>query len=56
MVTNSQTPRDGSYYSIDMKNIFPNNVRENIENASTDGTIEKLQLEIDKQTKLYFHR
>ena len=54
VVANSQTPRDGSYYSIDMKNIFPNNVRENIENASTDGTIEKLQLEINEQVKLYF--
>ena len=56
VVTNSQKPRDGSYYSIDMKNIFPSNVRENIENANTDRTIEKLQLEIDEQTKLYFHK
>ncbi len=54
VVTNSQTPRDGSYYLVDMKNIFPSSVRENIENASTDGTIEKLQLEINEQVKLYF--
>ena len=54
VVTNSQTPRDGSYYLVDMKNKFPSSVRENIENASTDGTIEKLQLEINEQVKLYF--
>ena len=30
-VTDSRIPRDGSYYSVDMKNIFPKNVRDDIE-------------------------
>ncbi len=56
VVTDSIMPRDGSYYSVDMKNIFPNSVRNDMDSVYDDGTIEKLQLEIDEQTKLYFHK
>lgn len=55
IIADSRIPRDGSY-SIDMKNIFPNSVREYMNNVHTDGTIERLQLEIKQQTKLYFHK
>ena len=55
-VTDSRIPRDGSYYSVDMKNIFPKNVRDDIEKVYVDGTIERLELDIEQQTKLYFHK
>ena len=55
-IVDFQIPRDGSYYPGDMKNIFPSNVRRNMENIHIDGTIEKLQLDIEQQTKLYFHK
>lgn len=55
-VTDSRIPRDGSYYSIDMKNIFPSSVRNDMDDVHTDGTIERLQLDIEQQTKLYFHK
>ena len=56
IVTNSQFPRDGSYYAIDMKNIFPSSVRSDMKNVQSDGTIARLQLDIEQQTKLYFHK
>ena len=40
-VTDSRIPRDGSDYSTDMKNIFPNSVRNDMDEVHTDGTIEK---------------
>lgn len=55
-VTDFKIPRDGSYYSIDMKNIFPSSVRNDMDDVHTDGTIERLQLDIKQQTKLYFHK
>lgn len=55
-VTDSRIPREGSYYSADMKNIFPNSVRNDMDEVHTDGTIESLQLDIEQQTKLYFHK
>ena len=56
IVTDSRIPRDGSYYSVDMKNIFPRSVRNDMDEVHNDGTIERLQLEINQQTKLYFHK
>ena len=56
VVTDCETPRDGSYYSFDMKNIFPNSVLKDMEQVHLDGTIERLELEIEQQTKLYFHK
>ena len=55
-VTDSRIPRDGSYYSEDIKNIFPRCVRNDIDKVYTDGTIERLQLDIEEQTKLYFNK
>ncbi len=53
-VTDSKIPRDGDYYPEDMKSIFPSSVRNDMDRIHTDGTIEKLQLEIDQQKELYF--
>ncbi len=56
VVSDFKIPRDGSYYSVDMKNIFPSSVRKNMDDVYTDGTIERLKLDIERQTKLYFHK
>lgn len=55
-VTDSRIPRDGSDYSVDMKNIFPRSVRNDMDKVHTDGTIEKLIMDIQKQLNLYFHK
>ena len=55
-VTDSRIPRDGSDYSVDMKNIFPRSVRNDMDEVHTDGTIEKLIMDIQKQLNLYFHK
>lgn len=55
-VTDSRTPRDGSYYADDMKNIFPANVRTDMEGVYTDGTAEMLQADIEEKAKLYFYK
>ena len=55
-VKDSRIPRDGSLYSVDMKNIFPYSVRSDMDKVYTDGTVEKLNLDIEQQTKLYFHK
>ena len=56
VVTDSKIPRDGSYYVKDMKNLFPKDVRKEMEKVHQDGTIKRLMLDIDNQTKLYFHK
>lgn len=56
IVVDYKIPRDGSYYSKDIKNIFPRDVRSFIDDVHSDGTIKRLQLDIDEQTKLYFHK
>ncbi len=55
-VTDSRIPRDGSYYVEDMKNIFPRSVRNDMDEVHNDGTIEKLEMDIQKQVNLYFHK
>lgn len=55
-VTDSRIPRDGCYYSDDMKNIFPRSVRNDMEDVHNDGTIERLGIEVEEQAKLYFHK
>lgn len=55
-VLDYRIPRDGSLYSTDMKNIFPNSVIDDMDKVHTDGTIEKLDSDIEQQTKLYFHK
>ena len=52
MVTDWKFPRDGSLYSVDMKEIFPYSVRNDMNNVHTDETVERLCLEIEEQTKL----
>lgn len=39
-----------------MKNIFPRSVRKNMDEVHNDGTIEKLEMDIQKQLNLYFHK
>jgi len=56
VVTDSRHPRDGSYYVEDMKNIFPKSVRNDMNRCHTDGTIERLDIELKEQAKLYFHK
>jgi len=55
-VTDVIIPRDGSYYADDMKSIFPSSVREDMEDIHTDGTMEELNADIQKQVKSYFHK
>ena len=55
-VTDSKIPRDGGYYLEDMKSIFPSSARNDMDRIHTDGTIEKLQLDIDQQKELYFQK
>ena len=54
-VTDSIHPRDGSYYPEDMKNIFPRSIINDMYNCQFDGTIERLNIELEEQAKLYFH-
>lgn len=56
IVIDSRIPRDGSYYSLDIKNIFPRSVRLAMNKVYIDGTIERLHLDIEEQVKLYFHK
>ena len=37
-----------------MRNIFPNSVKDDMDNVHIDGTVERLQMEIEHQAKLYF--
>ena len=55
-VVDSRIPRDGSYYEDDLKNIFPRDVRNDMEKNEIDGTIEQLKFDIQQQVKLYFHK
>ena len=56
VVSDSRTPRDGSLYKDDIENIFPNTIHDDLDLVYYDGTIERLQLDIQKQVKLYFHQ
>ena len=55
-VTDSRIPRDGSYYSKDIKNIFPRSVRKEIDGVHQDGTIERLLLENQQKAEFYFNK
>lgn len=54
IVTDSRIPRDGSYYAKDMKNMFPYEVRKDMEQIQIDGTIERMILEVEEKANLYF--
>ncbi len=53
-VSGYETPRDGSYYPKDMKRLFPIYVRYQMDEVYSDGTPERLFLEIEEQKQLYF--
>lgn len=55
IVKEAAVPGDGPDYDSDMKNLFPRTVRKNMEKVYDDGTLEKLNLDIQQQLKLYFH-
>lgn len=55
-VTDYKIPRDGSYYVKDIKDIFPREVERSMDDVHSDETVKRLQLDIDEQTKLYFHK
>ena len=56
-VTDFIALRDGedTYYK-DLKSIFPKSVLKNINNIYSDGTSDKLEMEIMEDVKLYFHK
>lgn len=56
VVTDVVIPGDGSYYADDMKSIFPSSVREDMEDIHTDGTMEELNADIQKQVDEYFNK
>ena len=56
VVIDSRIPRDGSYYEDDMKNIFPSSIRSKIDKVNSNGIINQLELDIQQQVKLYFHK
>jgi len=39
-----------------MKNIFPRSVRNDMNKVHSDGTVERLKIEVEEQAKLYFHK
>ncbi len=55
-VVGSHIPKDGTNYPVDMKTLFPPSVRRDMDRIHDDGTYERLQLQIDEQTALYFHK
>ncbi len=55
IITDSRYPSDGSYYSEDMNNLFPKSVINAMRNVHRDGTIKRLQIQIEEQVKLYFN-
>jgi len=54
-VVDYKFPKDGSYFE-DMKNIFPRSVRNDMNKVHSDGTVERLKIEVEEQAKLYFHK
>lgn len=54
-ILNYQIPRDGSYYEKDIKNMFPKDVLKEINKVYTDGTIEKLSFDIERQKNNYYN-
>ena len=55
-VSDSRIPRDGSYYSKDIKNIFPRSVRRQIEDVHQDGIVKRLSLENQQKAEFYFSK
>ena len=55
-VIESKYPRDGSYYAEDIDNLFPASVIKEMKKLHKDGTFERMQLDIEEQVQLYFHK
>lgn len=53
-VENVRYPRDGTDYPIDIREIFPKSVERQIWKVHEDGTIERLELDIERKVSLYF--
>lgn len=54
IVESHQIPRDG-YYAQDIEGIFPSDVKRKIDEVYSDGTIDKLKLDIERQVNKYFN-
>jgi transcriptional regulator with XRE-family HTH domain len=48
-------PRDGSFYPLDMEELFPWSVRVQMDLLHHNGDFERLERNIQQQAKLYFH-
>ena len=55
-VTDWSIPRDGIYYVKDIKDIFPSNVVNYMDKIQEDGTLERLELDIQNQKDAYFKK
>jgi len=55
-VIESKYPRDGAYYVEDIDNLFPSSVIKEMKKLHKDGTFERMQLDIEEQVQLYFHK
>lgn len=55
-VTDSIIPRDGNYYPIDIKNIFPASVQEQIKDVHRDGTLNRLSLANQQKAESHFSK
>lgn len=55
-VADYRIPRDGSYYTEDMKDMFPKDVYNQISKVHSDGTIDELNASIKKQVNEYFNK
>ena len=56
VVIKHQMPKDGSYYTKSLKEIFTKSVINKINKVHTDGTIEKLSFDIKNQVEDYFKK
>lgn len=54
-VTKTEHPRDGSLYTQDIENLFPASVRRQIHTIYSDGTVDRMNIDLEENAKLYFH-
>ena len=45
-----------NHFQMDMKNMFPLSVRNDMEQIQVDGSIEMMLLEVEEKANLYFHK
>ena len=55
IVSNYIIPEDSGYSEEEMLKIFPKKILDDIYHAPVDGTVEKLDFNIQEQVELYFH-